>query len=329
MITGFTKKIYGVQLKDKEKKMQSQSGGAFTALAESVLDLNGIVYGVRLNDEMVAVYDSANSKSELSPFKGSKYVQARVGDCFKRVKEDLISGRIVLFEGTPCCVKGLLRFLDVFDTSNLYTCDIICHGVASPLIYKEYIHYIQKKYKKIDSFVFRDKQKGWHSNFETFRIGNKKYTKKIYAELFKSATCLRESCYNCPFTNYKRNGDITIGDFWGIENSRPNYDDNTGISLMMINTSKGEMLFEKIKNELFIFESNEEECKQPQLITPALKSQVHDSFWIEYKNKRYSYILFKYGKGGLKEIIKDYLKKLTKHLGLYKYIHNLKIKQKY
>ena len=313
--------------------MESQSGGAFFAMAREIIKAGGIVYGVSLNEELAAVYKRATELPELASMRGSKYVQVRMDNVYTNVKQDLDCGYRVLFSGTPCCVNGLTSFLEVkkTDCSRLICCDIVCHGVASPLIFSKYIDSIScgGKYR-IENFVFRDKEMGWHSHFETYKINEKKYKSTVYAHLFSGANCLRESCYSCQYTNYNRPSDVTIGDFWGIERSHPELDDNKGISLMMLNTGKGMQLFEEAKKVLDVFESDELEISQPQLRNPFPRAATYDQFWKDYHERSFAYMIYQYGKGGWKGILKSSLKKAAKKTGCYNCVHRvwMKIRRK-
>lgn len=322
----YKQKVYALQIQNKAKRKESQSGGAFTLLAEECISRGGIVYGVCLNEGNRAVFVRVTDVGGLKKLKGSKYVQADMGDIYSQVCMDLQSGRCVLFTGTPCQIKGLQRLLEVkkINRGNLYTCDLICHGVPSPLIFKEYIKYIKGKWKgNISGFVFRNKEKGWHSHFETFFAGGRKIVSTDYARIFSSANCLRESCHKCPFTNFDRPGDITIGDFWGIERSHPEADDNTGISAVLLNTQKGESLFDKIDKNEVLFQSTQEEVMQPQLYESFKAAETREQFWLDYKNRPFRYIVFKYGKGGIKGIVKHNTRELMKKTGVYPLVHRV------
>lgn len=311
--------------------MKSQSGGAFFCIARKFVLDGGIVYGVALNKNFKAEYRRVDNTNDLNALRGSKYVQALVGNIYLDVKNDLQEGKKVLFSGTPCCVSGLNLFLNYkkVDIKQLVTCDIVCHGVASPLIFSEFIKYISHDNSKcIKDFKFRDKCKGWHSHYETYYRNNRKHQSSIYARLFSSANCLRESCYNCQFTNYDRPSDITIGDFWGIEKYHPEWDDNMGMSLLMLNSEKGLTIFDNIKSDIDFFESNEYEISQPQLHHPFPKADTFDDFWNDYKNHKFKYIVFKYGKGGIKGILKSSIIDMTKMVGVYKNVHNVWMKIK-
>lgn len=155
-------KTFGVKLKDKEKIMQSQSGGAFAAIAEYFLKQGAIVYGCSLDSELNAIYSRIASIEELNTIKGSKYVQATLGYTLKSVLDDLKSDKTVLFSGTPCYVAACKQYIDLKQYGNkLFTVDIICHGVPRPLIYKTYLQELSKKEKcEVKNYIFRDKNRG-------------------------------------------------------------------------------------------------------------------------------------------------------------------------
>lgn len=311
----FEQKIYGVQLLNQDKRAQSQSGGAFTAFAETVLQSGGVVYGVFLNDQYEAVYDRVLSVEGLDKLKGSKYIQASMNNTLKNIEIDLREKRKVFFTGTPCQVAGLLCYLKVkqAETENLVTCDLICHGTASPQIFKDYIKSVEiKTQQTITDYKFRDKAKGWHSHVATYIIGDKKMESDVFPQLFSSHVCLRESCYACQFTNYERVGDLTIGDFWGLPKYHPEMDDISGMSLVLVNSLKGDKLFSQSQQKLFVFKSSREEVSQPNLHFPSKRAKKYAEFWVDYQAKPIRYVIFKYAHGGLKGILKKSLKRLLK-----------------
>lgn len=182
-------------------------------------------------------------------------MQSIIGNTYKQAEEFLKDDRIVLFTGTPCQIEGLKAYLGK-EYDKLYTQDIICHGVPSPKVHNIYLEYLKKKFKanKIENISHRDKVKGW-KNFNTeIKFDTGKYTethdKDLYMQAFLRDTILRDSCYDCKFKKKNRISDITLADFWGIQNILPEMDDDKGTSLMIINSKKGNNLFENIKNNV-------------------------------------------------------------------------------
>lgn len=303
---------YAIKHKDFNIRMNSRSGGIFTALSDYILDNKGVTYGVGYKENFVVCYKRAETKEERNNFRGSKYVQSELNDMFKRVKNDLENNRWVLFSGTPCHVAGLVKYLGKKKYEKLLLVDIVCHGVPSPKMFNDYIYYIEKKYNnRINNFNFRDKTFGWTQSIESFEIQGKKYAKTIYSNLFNSCLSFRESCYNCQFTNLSRPSDITIADCWGIAENRPDIDDNKGVSLVIINTEKGKFIQENILSNLEYYIIDINDYLQPRLREPNKRSEKVDVFWDDYLNNGFTYIAKKYGtisffdrvKGKIKRII--------------------------
>ncbi|KAA6327270.1 NAD(P)H-quinone oxidoreductase subunit I [termite gut metagenome] len=214
---------YAVRHKNEEELKSSRSGGMFVALADFILSENGIVYGAGYTDHFRVVHKRATDKEGYREFKGSKYVQSDLNSTFLQVKHDLKEKKKVLFTGTPCQTAGLNAYLMNIDKSNLYVCDLVCHGTPSPYIWRDYLNYVEEKVNdKIIMVDFRDKEKGWSSHFESFVFrNNKKLFTRTYTELFYKHIILRPSCEICRYTNIYRPSDITIADFWGWEKTIP------------------------------------------------------------------------------------------------------------
>lgn len=303
---------YAVKHKDFNIRMNSRSGGIFTALSDYILDNKGVIYGVGYKENFIVCYKRAETKKERNKFRGSKYVQSELNDIFKQVKNDLENGRWVLFSGTPCHVAGLVKYLGKKKFEKLLLVDVVCHGVPSPKTFKDYINYVERKYNgKVDNFDFRDKTFGWNTHIESFIINNKKYSSNIYTNLFCSHLGFRESCYTCQVANLNRPSDITIADCWGIAENRPDIDDNKGVSLVIVNTKKGKTIQEKILSDLEYYIIDINDYMQPQLRGPNKRSEKVDVFWNDYLNNGFTYIAKKYGtitfwnrvKGKIKRIV--------------------------
>lgn len=286
-------KSYAFRLSDEAKRMESQSGGAFSSFAEAILKSGGVVFGVELTKEYNAVYTEIDDFMDLNRLKGSKYVQADTGKIYEKVKNRLLEGKKVLFEGTSCHVDGLYKFLKDTDISNLYTCDLVCHGVPSIAVFKKYIDYQKARSGGIEEYNFRDKSiGGWHLHIETWKNERSEINVSTdYTDLFYSNTILRECCYSCRYASFNKPADITIGDFWGIENVLPEMDDNKGVSLVIIRTDKGNKLFQDVKELADVKEVSKESCIQPNLIAPTKRPLEVDKFWDEYNRRPYKYLL--------------------------------------
>jgi coenzyme F420-reducing hydrogenase beta subunit len=313
--------VYAAKHKDDNVRMNSSSGGMFTAISDYILDIDGVVYGAAFDEKFVVRHQKAETAEERNKFRGSKYVQSNLIGVFEDIKKELKKERTVLFTGTPCQNAGLGSYLNK-NYDNLYLCDIVCHGTPSPLIFKNYIKYCERKNNNsIKEYYWRFKGNGWHSHTEkaVYADGKEDSTSLLsqsYKELFYSHVTLRPACHNCKFCNFSRPSDITIGDFWGIEKSMPDFDDNTGVSLVLTNSTKGQELFERISKNLYYRESNTTDCLQHNLHTPSQPSPRRDKFWQDYKNKGFEYVLKKYTGYGFVGQSKKAAAKVLNKLGL-------------
>ncbi len=234
---------YALVNKNKAILMNSTSGGAFSALAESILCDGGVVYGCTMTPEFQVCHIRVEAQSEISKLRGSKYVQSDMGDVFNRIDEDLRSGSKVLFTGTPCQVAGLYGFLGK-NYDNLLTADIICHGVGSQAYFDKYIKWIKIKKVGLERIEFRNKKfVGWSCG-GLFTVKGQDIPfynhEHYYYSYFLSGEIYRKSCYSCSYANMTRVGDITLGDFWGAEGINFGFDISEGCSLVIANTNKGE-----------------------------------------------------------------------------------------
>ena len=226
-----------------------------------------------------------------------------------------------MFTGTPCQNAGLGSYLNK-NYDNLYLCDIVCHGTPTPLLWKDYISFLEETGKsRLIQYFFRYKVAGWrgYNVYTLFDNGKSKLNTPdvmTYANIFGSDLALRPACHNCKFCNFSRPSDITIGDFWGIEKSMPDFDDNTGVSLVLTNSTKGQELFERISKNLYYRESNTTDCLQHNLHTPSQPSPRRDKFWQDYKNKGFEYVLKKYAGYGFVGQSKKAAAKVLNKLGL-------------
>ena len=317
--------VYGARHKDIKEVETSRSGAAFIAISDWILNQGGIVYGVGYERHFKVVHKRAVTKEQRNEFKGSKYVQSDLNDIFIQVKDDLRNGKIVLFSGTPCQTSGLNSYIGNKLRQNLYLVDIVCHGVPAPYIWRDYIKYFERKYeRKIVSVDFRDKNVyGWNSHKETFILDNgvKVYPKfHPYSTLFCSSIMYRPSCGNCHFCNTKRPSDITIADFWGCEKTNQSINkDDKGVSLLLINTIKGNKVFNDIKDLLDSYKVKLEDCLQPNLMYPTKLSSKSDEFEKLYQINGFEYIIKKYTKLGLKYRIELFKQKIR-----YKLLNLLK-----
>lgn len=266
---------YACYNKNEFERLKSSSGGIFILLAKSIISKKGVVFGATLNNDNVVEHNYSESIGGIKQFMGSKYVQSNINLSYCQVKKFLDEGRYVLFTGTPCQIAGLKKYLKK-DYKNLYTQDIICHGVPSPLVWEKYKEYRLKKDKNRPIEIsFRNKDNGWNMFNLKFNYKGKEYKKNqsddLYMKAFLRDTILRDSCYDCKFKDNKRMADITLADYWGVENVHTNLNDDKGISLMLINSEKGKELLKLIKKDIFLFETNIEKALP---YNPAIKKSA-------------------------------------------------------
>ena len=302
---------YVAQIKDKDKLLVSASGGVFYALAKKFLDQNGIVYGAAYTKNIAIEHIRINNIHEVHKLQGSKYVQSHLNNIFKKVEEDLKNGLKVLFSGTPCQIAGLHEFLSK-PYKNLFTIDLICHGVPSQAIFKKYLSYLERKYKgKIVSYDFRNKEKkGWDTNYKIeFESGKKIFGSgklDIYYQAFLTGKIYRECCYQCKYANMNRVSDITIGDFWGIENVLPEFNTINGVSGILINSEKGKKIFDEIGNSLEFYEVDPNELKKynGNLNTPTNRPDIRNIIYTDLKDKEFkNTVIFSAYNKSIKNII--------------------------
>lgn len=301
-----TVSTYAAGAKNDEIIMSTASGGLFSTIAIKFIKDGGIVYGASMYDSEGNIspqHIRAENLEELKLLRGSKYVQSSIGDVFSKVKNDLDAGNKVLFSGTPCQVAGLKLFLRK-DYEALSTIDIICHGVPSKRMFLDFIDYQGRKMNgKISKFVFRDKSKG---QGQTARIILEKKAKKIdyivngkllsYFGLFLKQETYRDSCYKCIHTSSERNGDITLGDYWGIyiehgdEVQKANLSNTKGISCVLVNTDKGQELIQGVLDDINLLESNfDSVCRHnDQLRKPSVHSSLRSQILDIYCNNKYA-----------------------------------------
>ena len=255
-----TQEAYAAYLKDRTALLQSTSGGIFAALAQVILKRNGIVVGCGTNEDHLPVHKIVKSEDELWSIKNSKYAQSNMEGIYGQVLGKLEEGSLVLFSGTPCQVAGLKNLFPNGIPDNLVTCDIVCHGVPSRWLLQKYFDWLEKKNNgKINSYNFRSKNRNdWSLTYSVeFQCKNnrKKIVENIasidpYYDAFLNSKTYRESCYVCPYSQKLRPGDITIGDFWGIEKEIPEFNNINGVSAVLVNSNKGKKLFDEIASEI-------------------------------------------------------------------------------
>ena len=246
---------YACIARDDALREVSSSGGVFGLLGQQVVDAGGVVFGAVLDESLEVVHDGAESDESLSLLRRSKYVQSRMGDTYRRVRNALKSDRKVLFSGTPCQVAGLKSYLGR-DYDQLLCVDIVCHGVPSPRVWRRYLEYLEGLYQaKAVTAAFRRKDEGWRKfslavGFDSGAEHRMTLREDPFLRAFLSDVCLRPSCYKCRFKGLERAADITLADFWGVEGVVPEMDDDRGTSLVLLHSEAGHQAFERVRSAI-------------------------------------------------------------------------------
>jgi len=252
-------KGYAAKSSNAEDLKQSSSGGLFYAMAKTVIEAGGVVCGCGTDENLMPRHFIAKSLDDAKRMRGSKYVQSDINDIYTKVKYHLNQGTTVLFTGVPCQVAGLRNYLGK-EYSNLYCVDIICHGVPSRRMYAAYLRWLEKRWGgEIAQIEFRSKKR--HEWSLTLNVHTKKKNGGEAEHLmigsldpfyynFLQGNTYRESCYTCAYSQEKRPGDITIGDFWGVENTHPELFDIRGLSCAIVNSEMGDELWNMIRSEI-------------------------------------------------------------------------------
>ena len=283
-------------------RMGSSSGGVFPVLAEYILKKNGAVFGAVSTEDCKSVeHQVAFNIDENTAQRGSKYLQSRIGSTYKQAEELLKSGKMVLFTGTPCQIAGLYAYLRK-NYENLYTQDLICHGVPSPLVWKKYLDEMEKKARKsIKSVSFRNKGRGWKNYSLRVEFSNRSiYCKSLiedpYLKGFMSDLFLRPSCYECRYKSIGRQADITLADFWGVEKVFPELDDDCGVSLIYVHSQKGKELLDAVRNDFVLkpVDANLGAQYNPAMIKSSRCPERRRDFMADLHNFSYKRLSRKY-----------------------------------
>ena len=287
--------------KNEEIRMASSSGGLFTLISKQVMDMRGVVFGASFNNKFELEHNYVYNAEDLSKLRGSKYLQSKIGYSFKLAKDFLDSGRKVLFSGTPCQIAGLQSYL-MKPYDNLLTLDIICHGVPSPNVWRKYLEFREREsHSSIQRITFRQKNEGWKRFSVLFLFDNnteyrRTLVEDLYMKAFLSDICLRPSCYNCKFKTLHRQSDMTLADFWGIENILPEMDDDKGTSLIFVNSKNGKEIFDSMSNDMIftVVDINEAVKYNSAAIKSAKNNPNRDGFMKEKDNLPFDVLVRKY-----------------------------------
>lgn len=286
---------YGAKLLNESQLKQSSSGGAFTALSDAVLEAGGVIAAsVYDYEKREIVFRLLKTEEERNQARGSKYIQCNPGtiysDSLQWLKDN--STKPLLFIGTGCQTEAFRRLLNAAGKdyrNRVFLVDIICHGVPSPRLWQEYLACLEKKQKQTARFItFKDKRNGWKRPTAAAQFAEGEVLMRDYARVYNSHCMLRESCYRCPFTTVRRESDITIGDFWGIEKHYPEKNDARGVSLVLIHTPNGSELWTEASKAMEVFEVSTDNCMQNRLCKPTDKRPLNISFGRIIKNMAFA-----------------------------------------
>lgn len=312
------RRYFAVQAKDQAMREAGASGGVFPVLAEYVLKRGGVVYGAAFDDSMRVVHQRIAGRDALDRLARSKYIQSETAGIFRCVQKDLQMGLQTLFVGTPCQAEALRRFLSQ-DYPNLLLADLICYGVPSPGVWASYTAYLEKKHLgRLTEFHFRDKKLCDNGQSVCYGIDGKKYFEKNSANLFISMYfsnyMLRPSCHVCPFTTVKRSSDITIGDFWRVEDRLPQMDDGMGTSSVILHSEAGNRAWERVQDQFRYIECRAGQIAQPRLLLPTQLSSKRRLFFALYRRLPFSLLvrilcIWRKANG-----LRHFLKRMTEHL---------------
>jgi len=299
---------------------KSASGGAFSAIVQAFCDNNYVIFGAKYNENNEVEHDYIENIKDIDIFRKSKYVQSDVKDSYSQAKKFLEQGKKVLFSGTPCQIAALKNYLRK-EYDDLLCVDIICHGVPSPKVFRNYLEFWENKYNsKVTKIEFRKKmhkKEKWNSRNILLKFENGKEIIKdnendLYLRAFYAKMIYRKSCSTCKFANQIRYSDITIGDSWGIEKIYPDIDVHKGESVIIVNTDKGKGILNKIKEYMnirdltidFVIKENKQ-FREPTELNPK-----RDEFFANLDNTRFDKLVNKYVRINIKTKVKKVLKKI-------------------
>lgn len=323
---GAEPKAYAVQHHDDAVRKNSASGALFPAFAKLFLNtLHGYVCGCILDEELTPRHIVSNKWEDVERMQDSKYVQSDMEECIPRVMALLKKGCKVLFTGTSCQVNGLLSALATLrvSTEGLLTIDFFCHGVPSPMVWKDYVHLVEKRLKfKAEGFRFRNKTYGWGKGtrsrgtvfLNTWQYSGTRHEHpatiaRKWTSIFFSNLCLRRYCHTCPYTNIHKPADITMGDFWGIELCHPGFDDHKGCSVALVRSAKAEEWLHELQDtELLEVTVEDAIHRQGNAFAPSKPNPRRAEFWRDYHEGGIAAVLPKYCHYTPKDRLKSFVK---------------------
>ena len=272
--------------READIRRDSTSGGAFSALADYVLEGGGVVFGAALDARQHLRHIACFRKEDLWCLRGAKYVQSDLEGVFREVKKCLET-RQVLFSGTPCQVDGLYRYLGG-RPENLTTCDLVCHGVPSPGVWEDMARYIERKRgRELQTVRFRNKVEGWQNShftavYDDGTVDTRPLFETEYGRAFGRALFLRSCCYRCPYASVNRVGDFTLGDLWGLRPDELPEQQQKGVSLLLVNTPHGSYVFDQLPLTRRPFPVERAILGNPRLASPIAQPPDRAAFFAAY-----------------------------------------------
>lgn len=256
------KSVYAAIAKNKEIRKNSSSGGIFYFIASYFLKKGDIVYGCTIDADFQVKHIRIADINNLSLIMRSKYVQSNMCDIYKLIKKDLNDGKKVLFSGTPCQVSAVNNFCN--NNDNLFTVDVVCHGIPSQTFFNSYINSLVEQNGEIKNYTFRTKRtvnngmNWYHSYYSEAKKKNVilNWPEDTYNYLYMMGYINRDSCYQCKYTTAERVGDITLCDYWGYDKYHKQFRIGSTVSGVLINSEKAEDLVANLRDELIIFETD-------------------------------------------------------------------------
>lgn len=284
---GYDNLYFGARAIEDRIRYFSSSGGVFSVLAQYVIKRQGVVYGAGYDGNMKVLHQGAEDCDQLEKIKRTKYVQSDIRGIYSSIKKKLKENRWVLFCGTPCQAQALRIFLNR-EYERLIIVDLVCYGVPSPGMWREYVKYLEKKHSgKMTDFSFRDKRNADNGHSISYRIDGREYVdpiyKDVYCRMYFENYSLRPSCYSCKFCTVNRSSDFTIGDFWGLERIKPEMDDGMGTSLVIVHSEQAKMIWNEMKTEMLWFKCEEKDILQPRLLESTTSARNRRIFMMLYR----------------------------------------------
>lgn len=321
-----TKKVYAYK-NNKNELMKSSSGGAFIALCKAFElkfgQSNVAFCGAAFDENLEVTHQCVFSTHQCGIFQGSKYVRSNCNYIFPYLKDIINDGKYLLFSGTPCQVYAFNKYLEKenIEKNKVITIDIICHGTPKKEIWEDYKIWIESKAKsKLDDYSFRYKPEGWkaypaYAHFENGKKMINTSQTSVYSKLHLSGYSINKGCFSCLFSKEERVGDITLGDYWGVEKTFPDIDKKNGVSLILVNSAIGLKLIGCIAEGEGVLR----ECKdkiylkyQHNLNRPTVQPDDYQKFWDDYQKFDFETMLKKYIGYGIKYKLVYKIKKLVR-----------------